>query len=105
MELGDSNPRPPGCDASAALARPAAAVFCPPWSVDGGLVDGGACLAAQDGCVCGVHVWRSGGPHSWRSRVILSQPAEPTGAVKARPSGPSVASREAGALTVGGWWS
>jgi hypothetical protein len=41
-------------------------------------------------------------PHSRRSRVVPSQPAEPTGAVKVSLSGPSAASREAVALRAAG---
>jgi hypothetical protein len=72
------------------------------WSADRKLVDDGHQLAGWDRCVCGVHVAGLVPPFR-RSRVLPSRSAELTGAVKASPSGPSVASREAAALH--GRWS
>jgi hypothetical protein len=99
------NRRLPGCDASAALSRHSAVVARPVWTVDPELGDDGDRLAGRQPCVRGVNVRRTRVPHSRRSRDIPSQSAEPTGAVKASPSGPSAASREAVALTVAGRWS
>jgi hypothetical protein len=97
--------RPPGCDASAAPACHSTVVVRSLGSAISELVDDGDRPAGWGPCVCGVHAWRTGGPHSRRSRDIPSRSAEPTGAVKTRPTGPSAASREAGALTVAGRWS
>jgi hypothetical protein len=47
----------------------------------------------RGGCLSGVHVRQARGPQSRRSREILSRSAEPTGAVKPSPSGPSVCAR------------
>jgi hypothetical protein len=70
------------------------------WRVDFGLMDDGDRLAGFGPCVCGVAV--AGASRIPGAAGLPSPSAEPTGAVKASPSGPSVASREAVALTVVG---
>ncbi len=75
-----------------------AAVVWPLWSGDPELVGGGGGLAEWDPCVRGVQV--AGLLHIPGVAGLPSESAEPAGAVKASPTGPSVASREAVALKV-----
>ena len=75
-----------------------AVVLRPLYRVDREFVDDADRLTGQDSCVCGVHA--AGLCRIPGGAGLPSSSAEPTGAVKASPTGPSAASREAVALTV-----
>jgi hypothetical protein len=75
-------------------------VIRPLWSVNPELVDDGDRVAGWERRVCGVHV--AGVTRILGAAGLPRPSAEPIGAVTPRPTGPSAASRDAGAFTVAG---